>query len=103
MLLNPNRVLMHPFVLGELGCGSLRQRAELRSLLQDLPRSNTAQEDEVLFFFDRQELIGRGIGYVDIHLLAAATLYPGTGPWARDKRLKQIASEQGLAFCPVKR
>ncbi len=100
-LLNDNRVLMHPFVLGELACGNLRQRAELLSLLKDLPRTGLAQDEEVLFFIERHALMGRGIGYVDAHLLAAVALQPGARLWTRDKRLKQIANEQRVAFEPT--
>jgi len=100
-LLNDNRVLMHPFVLGELACGNLRQRAELLSLLQDLPRTGLAQDEEVLFFIERHALMGRGIGYVDAHLLAAVALQPGARLWTRDKRLKQFANEQRVAFEPT--
>ena len=102
-LLNANRVLLHPFVLGELACGNLRQRAELLSLLKGLPQISIAQDEEVLFFIERHELMGRGIGYVDAHLLAAVALENGAQLWTRDKRLKQVASVQGVAFEPLKR
>lgn len=65
---------MHPFVLGELACGNLHNRDELLTLLKDLPQVMPATHDEVLFFIERHALMGRGIGYVDAHLLAAVAL-----------------------------
>ena len=70
-LLTASGVLMHPFVIGELACGNLRKRDEVLALLKDLPRVAVASDDEVLFFIERNALMGRGLGYVDVHLLAA--------------------------------
>lgn len=91
------QVLTHSFVIGELACGNLRQRTTVLSLLRDLPRSSVASDDEVLFFIEQHALMGRGIGYVDAHLLAAVTLSGGTKLWTRDKRLSAVAGEFGLA------
>lgn len=96
-LLDGNRVAMHPFVLGELACGNLRRRAELLALLGRLPRVAVARDDEVLFFIERHALMGRGIGYLDAHLLAAVALDGGARLWTRDKRLHALAGELGLA------
>lgn len=90
-LLNNSRVLMHPFVLGELACGNLRNRTEVLALLKDLPRLAIATDDEVLFFIERHTLMGRGIGYVDAHLLAAVILSGVARLWTRDKRLQAVA------------
>ncbi len=95
------QVLTHPFVIGELACGNLKRRATVLSLLRDLPRSSLASDDEVLFFIEQQSLMGRGIGYVDAHLLAAVTLSGGTKLWTRDKRLSALAGELGLAHVPT--
>ena len=97
-LLNASQVLMHPFVLGELACGNLRNRSEVLALLKDLPQAALAKDDEVLFFIDRHELMGRGVGYVDAHLLAAVTLGDGTRIWTRDKRLRTVADALALAY-----
>jgi predicted nucleic acid-binding protein len=61
-LLNNSQVLMHPFVLGELACGNLRNREMVLRLLKDLPHAALATDDEVLFFIERHALMGRGIG-----------------------------------------
>jgi len=97
-LLNSNNVLSHPFVVGELACGNLKNRKMVLSLLQDLPTIQVATDDEVLFFVERHELMGRGIGYVDAHLLAAVMLEGTAKLWTRDKRLDSVAETMKLAF-----
>lgn len=90
------QVLAHPWVVGELACGNLRARAEVLALLQALPATPVATDREALFLIDSQALMGCGIGYVDVHLLAAARL-GGARLWTRDKRLHAVAHELGLA------
>jgi predicted nucleic acid-binding protein len=97
-LLNAGRVLTHPFVIGELALGHLRQRAVILGALAALPRAEVAQEAEVLHFIDLKILFGRGIGYVDVHLLAAVRLTAGAELWTKDNRLNQVADELGLAL-----
>jgi hypothetical protein len=65
-------VLIHPFVIGELACGNLRKRDEVLRLLEDLPQSTIAIDSEVPFFIEHHRLMGRRIGYVDVHLMASA-------------------------------
>jgi hypothetical protein len=55
-----------------------------------------ASDEEVLHLIDRQTLFGRGIGYVDAHLLAAARLTAGTRLWTPDRRLQTVATQLGL-------
>ncbi|MCA1788814.1 MAG: type II toxin-antitoxin system VapC family toxin [Thioalkalivibrio sp.] len=95
--LNRSQVLMHPFVIGELACGNLRNRGEVLQLLKALPQATVASEEEVLFFIERNALMGRGIGYVDAHLLAAVALGGSTHLWTRDKRLQSVATALHLA------
>lgn len=97
-LLNSNNVLAHPFVVGELACGNLKNRKMILSLLQDLPTIQVATDEEVLFFVERHKLMGQGIGYVDAHLLAAVMLEGAAQLWTRDKRLGSVAESMGLAF-----
>ena len=94
--LEAGQVDMHPFVVGELACGNLRARAEILGLLHALPPIAVATDNEVLFFIEEHALMGRGIGYVDAHLLASARL-GGAMLWTRDKRLHTTAAELGLA------
>jgi predicted nucleic acid-binding protein len=96
-LLRARRVLAHPFVIGELALGSLRQREAVLGALQDLPQAVVASDEEVFRFIDQHELFGLGIGYVDVHLLAAARLTVGTSLWTRDKRLNAVAERLTLA------
>ena len=96
-LLNESRVLMHPFVLGELACGTLSNRDKVLALLKDLPTATVATDEEVLFFIERHTLMGRGIGYVDAHLLAAVELTGATQLWTRDKRLRVLANSLNTA------
>ena len=96
-LLDQGLVLIHPFVIGEIALGSLRQRALILDLLQSLPRAGVASDDEVLGFIERNALWGFGIGYIDAHLLAAVRLTPGSNLWTRDKRLASAATRLSLA------
>ncbi len=97
-LLDRGAVLMHPFVLGEIACGSLTDRPGLLALLQQLPAAAVAEGSEVLGFIERQSLHGRGIGYVDVHLLASVALTAGASLWTRDKRLRSAAQALGCGF-----
>jgi hypothetical protein len=96
-LLESGSVLGHPFVIGEIACGNLQRRAEVLSLLQRLPSAEVAGDAEVLLFIDCHALMGRGIGYVDAHLLAAAALTGDARLWTRDTRLSEVAVIRGLA------
>lgn len=98
--LNDANVLMHPFILGELACGNLKHRREALRLLGDLPGALVAGEREALEFIERHSLMGRGIGYVDVHLLASVALGNRVRLWTKDKRLDQIANELELAYVP---
>jgi predicted nucleic acid-binding protein len=96
-LLDAGRVLAHPFVIGELALGNLRQRHEVLAYLQDLPQAKAATDREVLHFIEQHALAGLGIGYVDVHLLASTRLTAGASLWTRDKRLSSVAERLGVA------
>jgi len=96
--LQANSVLIHPFVIGELACGNLQDRDAVLALLGALPRAALADEQEVLFFISQQKLMGRGIGYIDIHLLASAAISGKAMLWTRDTRLHKVAQAMGLAY-----
>ena len=97
-LLDRGAVLMHPFVLGEIACGSLTDRPGLLALLLQLPAAEVADGAEVLGFIERRKLHGQGIGYVDMHLLASAALAGNASLWTRDKRLRKAADTLGCGF-----
>ena len=96
-VLESGQAAVHAFVIGELACGNLKSRAGVIDLLQALPQLAMATDDEVLYFIERHELMGRGIGHIDTHLLAAAAI-GGSFLWTRDKRLREIATELGVAY-----
>ncbi|HEX6587562.1 MAG TPA: type II toxin-antitoxin system VapC family toxin [Longimicrobiales bacterium] len=93
--LEAGTVWSHAFVIGELACGNLRNRAEVLHLLGRLPRVPEATDDETMAFVERRRLMGKGIGWVDAHLLAAALL-AGVRVWTRDRRLAQVAGDLDL-------
>jgi hypothetical protein len=90
-LLLDGQVLGHPSVLGEVALGNLRRRDEILGLLSELPRARAATDDEALAFIERHALHGSGVGWVDIHLLAAAALSRAS-LWTLDRRLAVAAS-----------
>ncbi|MEO7085162.1 MAG: type II toxin-antitoxin system VapC family toxin [Gemmatimonadaceae bacterium] len=91
-------VMMHPFVVGELACANLRNRRELLSLWHDLPPSPMATDAEALAFIDAHKLMGSGLGYIDVHLLASTVLADAATIWTKDKRLAAVASKLALAY-----
>jgi len=96
-LLMDAEVMCHPFIIGELACGNLKNRNEIIPLLQSLPMVPMIEFDEFLFFIDRNHLMGKGIGFVDAHLLASAQL-TGIPLWTSDKRLNSAADQLELTF-----
>jgi hypothetical protein len=95
LLLLDGEVFSHPFVIGELACGYLSKRAEILSLLDTLPRAAVADHLEVLRLVEAQRLFGRGLGWIDMHLLAAAVL--SRAPiWTLDTRLARVAGTMGV-------
>ena len=95
--LKQGAVFTHPFVIGEIACGRLNNRKEVLGLLDQLPRVSTATDAEALHFIEAHEMMAKGIGYVDVHLLASIALSEGIRLWTRDRRLHVVAVEMGLA------
>jgi len=91
-LLNEGKVACHSFILGELACGNVRDRTTVLSLLEALPKAVLVEHEEVLAFIENHDLIGKGLGYIDVHLLASAVL-TGFPLWTLDKKLKKAAEE----------
>jgi len=96
-LLDEGDVMCHPFIIGELACGNLENRAEILSLLQALPMAAHAEHEEVMHFIESYGLMGKGLGYIDMHLLASAMLTK-VRLWTLDKKLNEISSKLGLSF-----
>ncbi len=98
LLLNEEAV-SHPFVIGELACGNLSNRDEILTLLDDLPKAKTLDDDEVLAFIERQKLYGLGIGLVDVHLLASSLLSHSL-LWTLDRKLNAVAGQKKILYDP---
>lgn len=96
-LLLENKVFCHPFIVGELALGGLKDRHVSIRRLQRLPHVTSARDSEVLELVEQQRLIGSGIGYVDAHLLTSLRLTPGSQLWTRDRRLHIAAVQMGVA------
>jgi predicted nucleic acid-binding protein len=96
-LLEEGKVACHELIIGELACGSIKNRREILPLLQALPSAIEAEHDEVLRFVDQHRLMGKGLGLIDVHLMASAVL-SDTPLWTLDKTLKAEASRLGIAF-----
>lgn len=98
-LLDEGQVLCHPFVVGELACGSLRDRESTLQLLQTLESAPLADHHEVLALVDRHRLMGTGIGWLDAHLLGSALLAKAE-LWTLDQPLMRVARQLGIAASP---
>ena len=98
--LQDDRVVMHPHVIGELALGNLKDRFAVLALLRNLPEAVVATDDEVQTMIEELSLFGRGIGYTDVHLLAAARLTAEVKLWTHDKRLKAVAGDLDLEARP---
>lgn len=96
-LLHKGLVLVHPFVIGELACGNVQNREEIMRLLKALPWTKQAENEEVWHLLEQSKLYGRGLGWIDAHLLASA-LITGCGLWTLDRRLHQVATELSISF-----
>ena len=96
-LLDKGRILAHPFVIGELALGHLRQREIILGALLDLPQAIAATDAETFHLIAAHMLHGRGIGYLDAHLLASARLTSGARLWTHDRRLHDVADALGVA------
>lgn len=88
-------VLIHPFIIGELACGNLKNRKGILSLLEGLPTPTLADHEDALGLVERERLHGRGIGWIDVHLLASARL-SGVPIWTLDRRLSEVATSLGV-------
>jgi predicted nucleic acid-binding protein len=100
-LLGESGVLIHPFIVGELALGNLRNRAGFLEALRRMPESTRATDDEVVGFIDANRLYGLGLGYADAHLLVSARLTAGARLWTRDQRLANVAERFDLRAEPL--
>jgi predicted nucleic acid-binding protein len=96
-LLNEGTVVCHPFIIGELACGAMKNRMQILSLLQSLPMAKAAEHSEVLPFIEHNRLMGKGLGYIDVHLLASAVL-TGVPLWTLDRKLQQSSAKLRIDY-----
>jgi predicted nucleic acid-binding protein len=96
-LLDEGRVAIHPFVVGEIALGMLKNRAEILELLAELPLAPVVRHEDALAVVERRGLAGAGIGWVDAHLLASA-LVGGIPLWTLDRRLATVARTLGASW-----
>lgn len=94
--LNEGSVATHPFIIAELALGSLQERVKTLALLDRLPQVRVAQMNEVRVAIEARNLYSRGIGLIDVHLIASIFINPGTPLWTRDKQLRKIAEDLGI-------
>ncbi len=97
LLLINGQVYCHPFVVGELSCENLQNRTEILELLTSLQQSVVTEGTEALEFIESNKLYGRGLGWIDVHLLSSA-LITGIKLWTLDRLLRRVAVEFGLAY-----
>lgn len=97
-LLTQGQVCIHPMITGELACGNLKNRGQLIDLWQSLPCSIEASHQEALLFLESHRLMGKGIGFVDLHLLSSTALTANTLLWTHDKRLASIAKSLNIEY-----
>jgi predicted nucleic acid-binding protein len=96
-LLHEGHVFCHPWIIGELACGNLKNREPILSFLQQLPMAAVARHEEMLIFIERHALMGKGLGWIDTHLLASAFL-SNVPLWTLDKSLDRISSSLRLSY-----
>lgn len=96
-LLDEGIVSCHPFVIGELACGNLKNRMEILTLLRALPSAEVADHEEILAFIDSNQLMGKGLAYVDVHMLGSAVL-SGISLWTAERRLAKAATALGVCY-----
>jgi len=96
-LLNEGHVVCHLFIVGELACGNFSNRSEILSLLQALPLANHAEHEEVMYFIENYSLMGRGLGYIDMHLIASALLTK-VPIWTLNRKLKEVSARLRLEY-----
>ena len=96
-LLGDLQVLTHPFVTGELACGNIKNRKAILQLLGELPEAVIGQHTEVMQLLEWQTLMGRGIGWIDVHLLTSSLL-SGVPLWTCDRKLRSMAAALGVLY-----
>ena len=96
-LLEQGLVACHPFIIGEIACGGIKNRSEIISLLNDLPSTDILDHSEIMEFIENRKIMNKGIGYIDVHLLGSA-LVSETPLWTFDRVLRKIAVQLSIEY-----
>jgi len=91
-LLNDGEVFCHPFIIGELACGNIKNRKKIIAALQALPQSSIIEHNEIMIFIEKNKIIGKGLGYIDVAILASS-LVTGIPLWTLDRKLNDMATK----------
>lgn len=98
--LNEGDVVIHPFIIGELACGDMKNRTQILTLLHDLPQSVFVNHEEILLFIENKKLLGKSLGYIDVCILASTILSDLT-LWTLDKKLNTVAALLNVNYTPA--
>jgi predicted nucleic acid-binding protein len=98
-LLEQGNVVCHPFIIGELACGGIKKRNEILGLLNDLPSTDLLDHSEVMEFIESRQIMNKGIGYIDVHLLGSG-LVSEAPLWTFDKALQKAAGLLSIRYEP---
>ena len=96
-LLGQGLVASHPYIIGELACGGIKNRHEIISLLTDLPSTEILDHSDIMEFIENRKIMNKGIGYIDVHLLGSA-LVSDTPLWTFDKALRKVAIQLSIEY-----
>jgi predicted nucleic acid-binding protein len=96
-LLEQGLVACHPFIVGEIACGGIKNRHEIIDLLNDLPSTEIIDHADIMEFIENRKIMNIGIGYIDVHLLGSA-LVSDTPLWTFDKALRKIAIQFSIGY-----
>ena len=87
-------------VIGELACGNLSNRSATLEILSELPAIQAIEYGDILDFIEHNRLMGKGVDYVDVHLLASVAMADSASLWSYDRSLMTAATDLDIAWLP---
>lgn len=96
-ILNAGKVILHPFIIGELACGGLQKKQDIFKLIESMPQTVCLEHEEIMSLIEAHEFSNQGIGYVDVHLIGSCLLSDNL-LWTYDKALKKVAKKMKLHY-----